>query len=70
MSILLKDCNGNAKQVINSFTHGLIEVCEGQSLDTDFEIRKNVSLSEYINNDQKENCCNGRNVLQNWSISW
>lgn len=45
---LLKDCNGNAKEVISSFTHGLIEVCEGQSLDTDFEMRKNVSLSEYI----------------------
>jgi len=45
---LLKDCNGNAKEVISSFTHGLIEVCEGQSLDTDFESRKNVSLSEYI----------------------
>ena len=45
---LLKDCNGNAKEVISSFTHGLIEVCEGQSLDTDFESRKNVSSSEYI----------------------
>jgi len=45
---LLKDCNGNAKKVISSFTQGLIEVCEGQSLDTDFEFRKNVSLSEYI----------------------
>jgi geranylgeranyl diphosphate synthase type II len=45
---LLKDCNGNAKEVISSFTHGLIEVCEGQSLDTDFELRKNVFLSEYI----------------------
>lgn len=45
---LLKDCNGNSRDVISSFTHGLIEVCEGQSLDTDFESRKNVSLSEYI----------------------
>lgn len=45
---LLKDCNGNAKEVISSFTKGLIEVCEGQSLDTDFELRKNVSLTEYI----------------------
>jgi len=45
---LLRDCNGNAKEVISAFTHGLIEVCEGQSLDTDFELRKNVTLSEYI----------------------
>jgi len=45
---LLKDCNGNSKKVINAFTHGLIEVCEGQSLDTDFEQRENVSISEYL----------------------
>jgi geranylgeranyl diphosphate synthase type II len=45
---LLKDCDGKTKEIINSFTHGLIEVCEGQSLDTDFESRKNVSLSDYI----------------------
>jgi len=45
---LLKDCNGNSKQVISAFTNGLIEVCEGQSLDTDFEDRKNVSLAEYL----------------------
>jgi geranylgeranyl diphosphate synthase, type II len=45
---LLKDCNGNSKEVISAFTQGLIEVCEGQSLDTDFELRKNVALSEYI----------------------
>ncbi|HEY6437178.1 MAG TPA: polyprenyl synthetase family protein [Ignavibacteriaceae bacterium] len=60
---LLKDCNGNSKQVIGSFTQGLIEVCEGQSLDTDFESRKNVSLSEYITMIKKktaamaEMCC-------------
>lgn len=60
---LLKDCNGNTKQVISAFTQGLIEVCEGQSLDTDFESRKNVSLSEYIGMIKKktaamaEMCC-------------
>ena len=45
---LLRDCNGNTKEVINAFTQGLIEVCEGQSLDTSYELRKNVTLSEYI----------------------
>jgi geranylgeranyl diphosphate synthase type II len=45
---LLKDCDGNSKEVISAFTQGLIEVCEGQSLDTDFELRKDVSLSEYL----------------------
>ena len=60
---LLKDCNGNARELISSFTHGLIEVCEGQSMDTDFELRKYVSLSEYMNMIKKktaamaEMCC-------------
>ena len=45
---LLKDCKVNARQALTSFTEGLVEVCEGQSLDTEFEIRKNVSLDEYI----------------------
>jgi len=45
---LLKDCNINAQQVISSFTNGLVKVCEGQSLDTDFERKANVSLEEYI----------------------
>jgi geranylgeranyl diphosphate synthase type II len=45
---LAKDCDGNAKEVFNAFTQGLIEVCEGQSLDTDFEHRKIVTLLEYI----------------------
>ncbi|MFI5236649.1 MAG: polyprenyl synthetase family protein [Ignavibacteriales bacterium] len=45
---LLKDCDGNAKEVVSSFTKGLIEVCEGQSMDTEFELRKNVPLNEYI----------------------
>lgn len=45
---LLKDCKNNAKEALASFTNGLIEVCEGQSLDTDFETRPSVSIDEYI----------------------
>lgn len=45
---LLKDCKVNAREAVSSFTQGLIEVCEGQSLDTDFEKREYVSLDEYI----------------------
>jgi geranylgeranyl diphosphate synthase type II len=45
---LLKDCNGNSKPILNSFTKGLEEICEGQSLDTEFEKRKRVSLEEYM----------------------
>lgn len=44
---LLKDCRNNDKAVLNSFTTGVIEVCEGQSLDKDFELRSNVSIDEY-----------------------
>ncbi len=45
---LLKDCKVNAREALSAFTHGLVEVCEGQSLDTGFETRKNVSQNEYI----------------------
>lgn len=45
---LLKDCKINAREALDTFTHGLVEVCEGQSLDTEFESRNQVSLNEYI----------------------
>lgn len=60
---LLKDCNGNAKNILASFTKGLVEVCEGQSLDKEFELRNNVLLSEYLEMIRKktavmaEMCC-------------
>ncbi len=45
---LLRDCKDDAKKVISTFNHGIIEVCEGQSLDKEFEIRSNVTLPEYL----------------------
>ncbi|MCS7053078.1 MAG: polyprenyl synthetase family protein [Ignavibacterium sp.] len=45
---LLKDCKINAREAVSAFTQGLIEVCEGQSLDTEFEKRFEVSLDEYL----------------------
>lgn len=60
---LLKDCNGNAKNILSSFTKGLIEVCEGQSLDKEFELRNNVGINEYLEMIRKktaamaEMCC-------------
>ena len=45
---LLKDCKVNTKKALASFTNGLIEVCEGQSLDTDFESREYVTMDEYL----------------------
>jgi geranylgeranyl diphosphate synthase, type II len=70
---LLKDCKVNAKQALDSFTKGLVEVCEGQSLDTEFETRKNVSLSEYIKMIEKKTaalarmCCELGAYLANGS---
>ncbi|HED08143.1 MAG TPA: polyprenyl synthetase family protein [Ignavibacteria bacterium] len=44
---LLKDLNKNTKSSIEIFTKALIEVCEGQSYDKDFETNNNVSLTDY-----------------------
>jgi geranylgeranyl diphosphate synthase, type II len=60
---LLKDCNGNTKAVLSAFTTGLLEVCNGQSIDKIFETARNVSISEYIDMIKKktaslfETCC-------------
>ncbi|MBK8946817.1 MAG: polyprenyl synthetase family protein [Ignavibacteriae bacterium] len=45
---LLKDCKKNGISAVEDFTYGLIEVCEGQSLDKDFELRRKVSIEEYL----------------------
>jgi geranylgeranyl diphosphate synthase, type II len=45
---LIKDSKDHLKEVLDSFTHGLVEVCEGQSMDKDFELLKEVSIEEYM----------------------
>jgi geranylgeranyl diphosphate synthase type II len=45
---LIKDSGNHLREVLDSFTHGLVEVCEGQSMDKDFEILREVSLSDYL----------------------
>ena len=45
---LLKDCDNNNKNILEAFTKGLVDVCEGQSLDKEFETRKKVLIREYI----------------------
>ena len=45
---LLKDSGDHLKEVLVSFTHGLVEVCEGQSMDKDFELLNEVSIDEYM----------------------
>jgi len=60
---LVKDCKQNVNDVVNHFTQGIIEICEGQSYDKDFETKKNVSIEEYLLMIQKktaalaEMCC-------------
>lgn len=68
---LLKDCNGNTKAVLSAFTNGLLEVCNGQSIDKIFETTDNVSISDYIDMIKKktaslfETCCKIGGLLGN-----
>jgi geranylgeranyl diphosphate synthase type II len=68
---LLKDCKINSQEAVSVFTKGLIQVCEGQSLDTDFEKRNKVTLGEYIIMIKKKTaalammCCKLGAVLSN-----
>ncbi len=51
---LLKDCKINTTSILNTFNESVIEVCEGQSLDKEFESRKDVTIPEYTNMIQKK----------------
>lgn len=44
---LLKDLIVPGNEVVKYFTKGLVEICEGQSLDKEFELKKFVSINEY-----------------------
>ncbi len=60
---LLKDSKGGTRDIFADFTKGLVEVCEGQSLDKEYETRQTLELNEYISMIQKktaamlEMCC-------------
>lgn len=45
---LLKDSKFNTLGILNKFNQSVIDVCEGQSLDKDFETRKIVTIQEYL----------------------
>jgi len=45
---LLKTKSPRIGQILKIFTDGLLEVCEGQGLDKEFEQRRDVTLSEYL----------------------
>ncbi len=47
---LLPSANGHPRsgEILKAFTRGLIEVCEGQAYDTQFDEREEISLEEYF----------------------
>ncbi|MEO8209271.1 MAG: polyprenyl synthetase family protein [bacterium] len=47
-SYLVKTKSAAFNEIIKSFTEGIVEVCEGQSFDKEFEERNDVTLDEYI----------------------
>ncbi len=54
---LLKTRTSNLQQIVDIFTKGLVEVCEGQALDLDFETRKSVELAGYLEMIGKKTAC-------------
>lgn len=47
--LLLKDLNAaDAKEIVSTFNNCVIRVCEGQSLDKEFELKPRVTLAEYL----------------------
>ncbi len=45
--LLLKDCKQRTNKIVETFTKGIEEVCEGQALDKEFETKKNVTIDDY-----------------------
>ncbi len=45
---LLRSKTGNVAGIVRAFTDGVIEVCEGQALDKEFETSTDVTLDDYI----------------------
>ena len=46
--LLLSDLKKSEAKIVSAFTHSLVEICEGQSLDKDFETSDHVTLDEYL----------------------
>jgi len=45
---LFETTNGDVRRMADVFTSGLVDVCEGQALDLEFERAKNVLLEDYF----------------------
>jgi geranylgeranyl diphosphate synthase, type II len=46
--VMLNTTSKNIQKIARAFTEGIIEVCDGQSLDKEYEFKKAVSLDEYL----------------------
>ncbi len=46
--VLLMVRSDNLHQILDIYTDGLIDICEGQAYDKEFESRSDVSLNEYL----------------------
>lgn len=46
-NLLIKDDKNVSISIVKKFTKALVEVCEGQSYDKDFELKKIVTIDEY-----------------------
>ncbi|MBP9192657.1 MAG: polyprenyl synthetase family protein [Ignavibacteria bacterium] len=47
-SYLIKTDSKNLKGIVDTFTEGIIEVCEGQSYDKEYEDKSAVTIDEYL----------------------
>lgn len=45
---ILKTDSPNLKPILGVYTNALVEVCEGQGLDKEFETRRKVTMADYI----------------------
>jgi geranylgeranyl diphosphate synthase type II len=46
--VLLQTKSPNIQEIVKTFTDGVVEVCEGQAYDKEFETRSRVSVNEYL----------------------
>ncbi len=51
---LLKTPSDRIREICDIFTSGIIELCEGQAMDKEFETRHNIELEQYISMVEKK----------------
>ena len=64
---LLNLKTGRIDEVVKAFTNGVIEVCEGQALDNQFETSDDTTLDDYRIMILKKDCRTNKSICCNWS---